>query len=133
MRYFRSSSFLRLVVLPLMLGAFLTGCYKWESYGTVMPTQGADEIRVTRLDNSRVTLRDARIEGDSIVGKRRMSRSGYEEVDFSRFAIGLDDVREVEARKLDTGNTIGLILMGLAVPVTIAIFCADAKDSIVAC
>ena len=133
MRTDRRSSFHRLIVLPLTLVAFLSGCYKWHDYGTVMPDQGVHRMRVTLLDNSRVTLHDARIDGDSIVGKRRTSRSGYEEVDFNRFAIGLDDVRRVEVSELDKGTTAGLIFVALAVPVTALIFCADAKDTILEC
>ncbi len=133
MRTYRRSSFHRLIVLPLTLVALLSGCYKWHDYGTVMPDQGVHRMRVTLLDNSRVTLRDARIEGDSIVGKRRTSRSGYEEVDFNRFAIGLDDVRRVEVSELDKGQTAGWIFVALAVPVGLLIFCADAKDTILEC
>ncbi len=128
----RRSPFLRLVALPLMLVAFLSGCYKWHDYGTVMPDQGVHRMRVTLLDNSRVTLHDARIEGDSIVGNRR-TRTGLQEVDFSTFAIGLDDVRRVEVSELDKGQTAGWIFVALAVPVGLLIFCADAKDTILEC
>ena len=132
MSSFRSSAFLRLFVLPLTLVAFLSGCYKWHDYGTVMPDHGVHRMRVTLLDNSRVTLHDARIEGDSIVGKRR-TRTGLREVDFSTFAIGLDDVRRVEVSELDKGQTAGWIFVALAVPVGLLIFCADAKDTILEC
>ena len=69
---YRSSAFLRLVMLPLTLVSFLSACHKWVPVHATIE----DAVAATRLESVRITMSDGRIldlknatvEGDSVIG-----------------------------------------------------------------
>jgi hypothetical protein len=71
MLYFRRSPFLRRVVLPITLLAFLSACHKWVPLEPPVAQAVAERdpgtIRVTLADGSQVVLKEPRISGDSLM------------------------------------------------------------------
>jgi len=120
MRYFRRSAFLRLVVLPFTLLAFLPACHKWSEVRTTVDATTAlpNPARLTLNNGDRITLEDATISGDSVVGIRER-RSEISPI--RRVAIALGDVAGVEERSVKIGESVGtgvgvagVLFLGLA-------------------
>ncbi len=102
MRKYRRSPFVRLVVLPLTLVAFLSGCYKWVELepplADAIERRQPDSVRLT-VDGQRFMIHEPAVMNDSIVGQRNtLVRIGGEPV-LSRFA--LDDIQSVEQQSDD--------------------------------
>jgi len=90
-----------LVLLPLVLS--VSGCIGWGTQPTPAPSSSErlpNPVRVTRTDQSVLTLNDAAVSGDSIVG--------YAGGDRVRTAVALSDVRTMQAKKTDFLATVGL-------------------------
>ncbi len=106
MLYFRRSPFLRRVILPLTLLAFLSACHKWVPLEPPVAQAIAEEepgtVRVTLADDSRVVLKEPRVSGDSLVALDDTVR------------VALDDVQQIEARRANTPATIGLVVGSIA-------------------
>jgi hypothetical protein len=81
--------------------------------------------RVTLRDDSRVQLRRARIDRDSVTGNVPGGRT------WRRIGISLDEVTRLESRRVDVVRT--LLLVGVVVtigpPLVFAIGCAIASSS----
>jgi hypothetical protein len=79
-------------------------CYRLPTYKQIELSEVADhgKVRVTMTDGERATIRDPRVEADSIKGQ------GAE-------AIPLDQVVEVEAKKKDLASTLVLVGVGVAI------------------
>ncbi len=105
---YRSSTFLRLIVLPHTLMAFLSGCHKWVPvHATIEDAVAAsrlESVRITMSDGRILDLKNATVEGDSVIGFAPQ-----------RTALPIEQVQTVERRKGDTLGTVGLILGIVAV------------------
>jgi len=106
MLYFRRSPFLRRVILPLTLLAFLSACHKWvplEPPVTQAITEGEPgTVRVTLSDGWQRVLKEPHISGDSLVALD------------DTVGVALDDVQQIEARRANTPATIGLVVGSIA-------------------
>jgi len=69
MTYFRRSKFIRFVIVPLMLVAFLPACYKWAEIETTAESELPNPARITPLDGQQFVLEDAKVTGDSLLGR----------------------------------------------------------------
>ena len=111
MLYFRRSPFLRRVILPLTLLAFLSACHKWVPLEPPVAQAVAEEapgtVRVTLADGSQVVLKEPHISGDSLVA----FEDGKEP---QTVALLLEDVRQAEVRRTNVPATVGLVF-GIAV------------------
>lgn len=109
MLYIRRSRLTRYFVVPLMLLALLSGCYKWS-----LPGQGpADYIRAEGPSKVRVTLKDSRrfVVEDPTVGDGAITGT----VGDSTVTIPLDRLWSLEERHLDHPKTWGLAAGALVV------------------
>ena len=92
-----------------LLVVVITGCYSWgrpaEPARPFDLSSEAQDIRVTRVDGSRVVVRRARIVGDSVVGVRLRS--------YRQVAIAVTEVAMVETRHPDERKTTQLALGAL--------------------
>ena len=102
MQAMRRSTFWRRILVPFLLVAWLSGCYKWSANG-MSPGQLLDE---KRRDRVRVTWRGDQyelelpaIQADSLVGLD----SGV------RIAIPINEIEKLEARQANSLGTVGLI------------------------
>ncbi len=116
MRTYRRSSFHRLIVLPLTLVAFLSGCtYNWVEveppYADALAGRQPD-ARVTLADRRAPELVDSvRVEGDSLIG----TRWG---VPTERIALPLEQVQRLEVEKQNPlEKQGGLLLIGAVLSV----------------
>ena len=104
MRALRRSSFMRYIVIPLTLIAWLSACHKW-SYSPLSPSQTVseepDRVRVT-TSSDRWVLESPRVEGDSLFGL--MAKSGETR------AIPLGEIQRLEIRESDVLATVGTVL-----------------------
>jgi hypothetical protein len=117
MLYFRRSPFLRRVVLPLTLLAFLSACHKWVPLEPPVAQAITEEepgtVRVTLADNSRVVLKEPHISGDSLIA----FEEGKEP---QTVALLLEDLQRVEEKRANTPATIGLVVGSLGVAIGLA-------------
>jgi hypothetical protein len=104
MRALRRSSFLRYIVIPLTLMAWLSACHKW-SYSPLSPSQavseGPDRVRVT-TPSERVVLYSPRVEGDSIIGSLPITGG--------RQASSICEIERLETRQFDVLWTVPTVL-----------------------
>ncbi len=120
MLYFRRSPFLRRVVLPLTLLAFLSACHKWvplePPVARAIAETESGTIRITLADSSRVVLKTGymEIEGDSLYSV---------DVNTRPVTLPLSDVLVVEEKKLEGGKT-ALLIGGIVLVVAAAAFIA---------
>ncbi len=118
MLYFRRSPFLRRVILPLTLLAFLSACHKWVPLESPVAQAIAETesgtIRITLADSSRVVLKTGymEIEGDSLYSV---------DVNTRPVTLPLSDVLVVEEKKLEGGKT-ALLIGGIVLVVAAAAF-----------
>lgn len=106
MNSFRRSQFLHLVVLPLMLVVFLSGCHKWvpiEPPYTALA--GQPDVRATLTEGPPQFVPDARIARDSLIG------IGHRE----RIALPIEQVRLLEKRLSNDEANAGLVVVGILV------------------
>lgn len=103
-----------LVLLPLVVS--VSGCFSWGTQPVPEPSSSRrlpDPVLLTRHDQSRLTLDDAVVSGDSIVG--------YAGKDRLRIAVPLADVQTMQGQKTNFFATVGLTtavtlaVVGLAV------------------
>ena len=111
MLYFRRSPFLRRVVLPLTLLAFLSACHKWvplePPVAQAIAERDPGTVRVTLADSSRIVLKEPHIMGDSLIA----FEDGKEP---QTVALPLEDLRQVEEQRTNVLATVGLVT-GIAV------------------
>jgi hypothetical protein len=100
-----------------LLAANSLACSSWQ---TVTPSPEAylsakspEEIRVTRLDSSRVVVRAPKLQSDSIVG----TTGGGLKADDPLRSVGvpLPDVAKIESRHTDTGMVLGVLGIAMLV------------------
>ena len=118
MLYFRRTRFLRRIVLPLTLLAFLSACHKWvQLEPPVAHAIAAEElgtVRVTLTDSSRIVLKEPYVSGDSLMAMEEHARG-----------VRLDEVARIEGRRANVPATVGLVIGILVVPVlALAVGCA---------
>lgn len=98
----------RLLLLSLLTSA--TACTTWRRQdlapapASSMPVPGT--IRVTMRNGSRLTLRDARMQGDTL---RAMLADATQAAGNGTVAVALSDIANVESRKLSGRRTVGLV------------------------
>jgi hypothetical protein len=94
-----------------LLAAINFACSSWQ---TITPSPEAylsakspEEIRVTRLDSSKVVMRGPKLQSDSIVG----TTGGGLKADDPLRSVGvpLPDVAKIESRHTDTGMVLGVV------------------------
>ncbi len=125
MKYFRRSAFLRIVVLPLMLAAFLPACYKWsEMPGRNLPTSLPSPTRVTLTDGQQIVLTTGTVTEDSLFGRREGTPGPVLDTD-QNVRVSLDDVQIVEHRKTDGWATAGVIYLGVSAAMGLACAASD--------
>ncbi len=114
MLYFRRSRFIRFVVLPLTLIAFLPACYKWTEVETTADSQFPDPIRVTLMDGRQIVVEDATVTADSLFGRPKGTPRPVlgEELGVR---VSLNDVQKVEQTEPDEGSMMTLIATVTAV------------------
>ena len=100
------------------LGALLlVGCTRWRVQdvvpGELVATRHPDRVRITRVDRSRIELRQPRLVGDTIYDGR--SHRG------ERPRVLVADVEEVAVRKLDPLGTAAVMLGTAALGAVVAI------------
>ena len=114
-------------VLLALVGLFVwvTGC---RSYSQIELSEVADhgKVRVTLTDGENATIRDPRVEADSIKGLAENNKALGVSQDRAPWAIPLDQVAALEAVGTDDVGTVFTIL-GLAALVTV-IACAAACE-----
>ena len=123
MRHLRRSAFLKLVVLPFALTLFVSACHKWvpleppvsQALAVESPTLLPNPTRITLNDGQRITLEDATLSADSVVGTRER-RS--EASPIRRVRIALEDVSDVERKKAKVGES---VLLGVGVITVIGV------------
>ena len=122
---YRSSTFLRLIVLPLTLMAFLSGCHKWVPvHATIEDAVAAsrlESVRITMSDGRILDLKNATVEGDSVIGFAPQ-----------RTALPIEQVQTVERRKGDTLGTVGLVV-GIIVAANLLAYIAVCSDDAFTC
>ena len=123
MQALRQSSVVRLVLIPLMIVLWLTGCAKWSQPGkpidqVIRVGDPPSRVRVTRSDFSQVVIESPRLENETI--------RGWAPSLGDTVSLELSDVRNVEIRKTNWWTTGALIYLGVGVVVT-AIACADSN------
>ena len=122
----------RIVALAVLAALSLTGCYRWTQADPLRPQLHGDtrEVRIVWQDSTRVSLRDARVEGDSLIGWTQedhgRDQRGYRRV---VYALPLAEAARVEIRDIDTAKTLGTVLPLVGGVVAAAIMCAaDESD-----
>ena len=94
-----------------LLATINFACSSWQ---TITPSPEAylsakspEEIRVTRLDSSKVVMRAPKLQSDSIVG----TTGGGLKADDPLRSVGvpLPDVAKIESRHTDTGMVLGVV------------------------
>lgn len=123
MQYIKRSPVTRFFVVPLTLLALFSGCYTWTN-----PAQSpADFIRVEAPSQVRLTLKDNR---QFVVRNPTATDStiSWPEAD-TLATIRLDQLRFLEARRLDAEKTIGatsgaLVVAGILVLIPLWIACS---------
>ena len=101
----------RLVKRPIaaiIMTSCLAACTSWRVQEAA--PQKAAELRITLADGRRLSLRDALVKGDSLVGFAVQGQGSPSER--VRVAFRTADLRQLEGRKLDGGKT-GLAVIGL--------------------
>jgi len=103
MLYFRRSRFLRFVILPLTLVAFLPACYKWTSTNSTLesPTSILEPVRITLTDGRRMELENAVVRSDSLVGNRKGTQDSI--------SVPLSEVQKVEHMRASALSSLGLV------------------------
>jgi len=100
-----------------LLAAINFACSSWQ---TITPSPEAylsakspEEIRVTRLDSSKVVMRAPKLQSDSIVG----TTGGGLKADDPLRSVGvpLPDVAKIESRHTDTGMVLGVLGIAMLV------------------
>ncbi len=100
MKFFRRSSFLRLVVLPFALTLWLSACYKWTALETSGDsTELPSPVRLTLTDGRQFELEGATIVGDTIVGMRRGSDQPGQIAEQVRLSVA--EVQKAEHKEKD--------------------------------
>ncbi len=117
-------------VIAALLMVALTACHSWRpttvSPQTLIPAEQPSSVRVTLMNGDTVTVENATVRNDSIVGATDAGVAGV----VSR------DVRLFEVRRFSVGKTIGLgvLLTGLAFGVFVAVLCAaSGPDDYISC
>lgn len=107
----RSLRAARMAGIALM--CHLAACTSWQGRPATAPDVSrippTEEVRVVRNDGVTITLTDARVNGDSLVGRVRLQKG----VTMTQpTATALTDIRELQVKKTDAGKT-ALAFLGL--------------------
>jgi hypothetical protein len=90
-------------------------------------TERPQSLRLTLLDGKRLELRKARMVGDSLIGETVM-QSGHT-ARFTRTAVAVREIRQLEDRRVSTLNTVGAIvgIGGVALVAAVAVAAASVQ------
>jgi hypothetical protein len=93
-----------------LLIALLPSCYRWQEYGTspqaALRAKPNSTLYISRTGDSVTVLRDPAVVGDSLVGKGVPAHAGGPG---PRVAIPLTEVEGVRTRRMNGGQTAGLV------------------------
>jgi hypothetical protein len=109
----------------LVASSLLAGCQSWRNSSHPLPQVLADQpsqVRVTRNDGGRFTLRRPRLSGDTLVGDLTSSAAS------GTIAVPLSEVRSLEVRRFNGLKTAGLIAGVGATAILIAAAAGDGDD-----
>ena len=114
----------RRTVAWALLFIYLPACTSWRVAGPTpaeyLQNQRPGEIRITRINNSQVTLRAPALVGDTLVGT---VGGGLAQGDTThQISISLGEVRTLQVRKFSIGKTVGLYLV---LGVVVAAICSS--------
>jgi hypothetical protein len=126
-----SRSPLRSGVTLVLLGSQVSACTSWTTQA-VSPEEflregTADEVRITRTDNTRLVLAHPQLVGDSVTGKPPDSAGT---MGSEAGAVPLADIQSVAVRRKD-GTKTTLFIVGLGV--TAGMLAVALDDDPVAC
>jgi hypothetical protein len=134
MRPLVSNRLHRAIALVALL-AYLPACTEWHPLPGPQPARGLSgehDLLLTLKDGSRVTLLQARVQGDSLVG---LAAPRSRKV---RRAIALTEVREVADHRIDEGRSAiamvgGVVGVGLLALVAMGIAVSESMSFEIAC
>jgi hypothetical protein len=109
----------------LVASSLLMACQSWRNSSHQLPQVLADQpsqVRVTRNDGGRFTLRRPRLSGDTLVGEVASSAAS------GTIAVPLREVRSLEVRRFNGLKTAGLIAGVGATAILIAAAAGDGDD-----
>ena len=136
---FRRNRFLRRVVLPLTLLAFVSACYKWADVQPPIERAFAEEqpetVRLTLVGDSVLVVKTPTIQGDTLIAldtRWREVGTGASvdgvpvtELVHPRLTVPLDQIRQVEVKK---GNTAGTVLLVAGISALLVNFIVNIDD-----
>ncbi|HET7459303.1 MAG TPA: hypothetical protein VFJ74_16755 [Gemmatimonadaceae bacterium] len=106
-----SLSLAKSLVFVVLVGA--SACTTWSrrdvSSGSPSSLQGSKTVRVTRTDHSQITIDDARIVGDSLVG----DVGDPEKETPQHAAVALRDIARVDVHHVSAVRTTALVAVSL--------------------
>ena len=122
MPYYRRSRFLRRVILPITLLAFLSACHKWVDlkppFERALAEEQAERVRLTLVDYSVLVVKTPTIEGDTLIALdtrwqdvpsgASIDGVGVTKRVHPRLTVPLDQIRQVEVQK---ANVVGTVLL----------------------
>jgi len=128
MPYYRRSRFLRRVVLPLVLVAFLSACHHWVYLKPPIERALAEEqpesVRLTLVDDSILVVKTPTIEGDTLFGVdvqwlevltgASIDGKPITERVQPSVAVPMENVRNIDVRKFHAVGTVIGVLAPLA-------------------
>ena len=125
MLHLRRLSFLRFVIVPVMLVALLPACYKWTEVEMTAGFQLPNPARITLTDGQQFELEDALITEDSLFGRPKGTPRPVIGQELG-IRVGLTDVKKVEKAGINKDATITAIaVVGGALYFTIAMCGGD--------
>lgn len=114
----------RTLVARAALVLAAAGCRTWQPL-PVGPEGAAGAVppglvRVTLVDGRVVAMADARVLGDSLVGRAPEASAGEEAA--ARRAVALREIRRVDRRRVEVLRTVGLVFSAAYIALNIAAF-----------
>ncbi len=119
MLYYRGSRFLRFVIIPLTLVAFLPACHKWVPLSRPFDQAIADDrptlIRATDNDGVQIEMKSPWVRGDTLYGlpSRGDSRKPGDVIAVDTVTVGLSGLTRIEHRGSNGLGTAGVVMGGI--------------------
>ena len=94
----------RPIATVLLIAFAFTGCYKWTATDGLPDHLQEQEqtIRLSFSDTSQVTMRGARVRGDSLIGEGVTTVTGQRAYREIGYELPLENVERIEVRRKDS-------------------------------